>query len=199
MPSASGPFSLDVFNAIRNRRKTTSFLPTPIPGKALHLIAEMAHSAPTGGGHDSREFVLVKDRGLLAELSRTHAHSAWLASSAAAIAIIGNPSKSRYWLEDSCIAGEHVWLAATGMGLGASWAALYQSDNAEESRKREDYVRSVLEIPSGLRPVAIIGLGYPSDEQPSKSKSTKRGFKEVLHLDKYKAGAAGSKPIDPKA
>ncbi len=176
---------MDVISAIRNRRKYTVFLQKEVPDDTLRLIAEMAHSAPTGASRDSREFVLVKDRDLLDNLGKTHGFCAWLSGTAAAVVILGNPEKSKYWLEDSSIAAEHIWLAATGLGLGASWAAVYQSDNFPESQRREDYVRALLNIPSSLRPLAIIGLGFPAENQPPRSKSTKRQLEEVLHLNRY--------------
>lgn len=176
---------MDVISAIRSRRKCTVFLQKEIPDDTLHMIAEMAHSAPTGANRDSREFVLIKDRSILEKLSKVHGASTWLSGAATAIAILGNPEKSKYWVEDSCIAAEHIWLVATGLGLGASWAAIYQSDNVAESQRRESYVKGLLNITSGLRPVAIMGLGFPSENQPPRGKSGKRELNEVLHLNKY--------------
>ncbi len=176
---------MDVLSAIRNRRKYTVFLQKEIPPNALYTMVEMAHSAPTGANRDSREFVLVTDRSILERLGKVHGAATWLSGVAAAIAILGNPEKSKYWVEDSCIAAEHVWLAAAELGLGASWAAIYQSDNVAESQRRENYVKDLLTITNSLRPVVVMGLGYPAENQPPRSKSNKRALNEILYLNKY--------------
>ena len=177
--------SADLFSIIRSRRKCAAYMSKAVPKETLHFIAEMAHSAPTGGGHDSREFIIVTERSLLDKLSETHEHSKWLLQAPAALTILGNPQESQYWLEDSCIAGEHIWLAATALGLGASWAAMYQSDDPAESKRREDHVRGVLSIPNYLRPVAVIGLGFPSNNDPPKGVSRKSNLEGILHMNKY--------------
>ena len=177
----------EFFNIVGSRRKTTEFEQIPVPNESLRTLVEAGHYSPTGRGLLSREFLLVTDKSTLIRLGETHPHGKWVANAPATIVIIGNPKKSRYWVEDCSIAAEHIWLAATAMGLGASWCAVYQSDDSEESMRREDHVRDALMIPGELRPLAIIAIGIPSDTQPSRSATTKSGtpLNEVLHLERY--------------
>lgn len=177
----------EFFNIVASRRKTTAFDHVSVPNETLRNLVEAGHYAPTGSGLLSREFILVTDNSILNRLSETHPYAKWVANSPAAIVIIGNPNKSRYWVEDCSIAAEHIWLAATAMGLGASWCAVYQSDNLEESMRREDHVRDVLMIPRNFRPLSIMAIGIPSDTQPSERTSIKSStpLNEVLHLEHY--------------
>lgn len=44
--------------------------------------------------------------------------------------------------------------------LGAAWAAMYQSENLEESARRQQFVRQILSIPDNLAVPMVLGVGY---------------------------------------
>jgi nitroreductase len=58
-----------------------------------------------------------------------------------------------YTLTDCGIAGEHVVLAATDLGLGTCWIGMFHRRRA----------RRVLGIPTGVNLIALIALGWPAD------------------------------------
>ena len=101
---------------------------------------------------------------------------------AAAIVITGRPDVSKYWLQDSSIASGFIWLSATELGLGTAFGAIYHSEDADESLKREDYVRAALSIPNDRRIVAILGLGYPEQVPPAKSLLPRES---IIHYEKF--------------
>lgn len=76
-----------------------------------------------------------------------------------------------------------MWLAATSLELGAAWGAVYHAEDAEESARRENYVRDLLHIPVDLRVVAIIGLGYPDIVPQTKQMYP---LAAVFHRETYK-------------
>jgi nitroreductase len=65
----------------------------------------------------------------------------------------GERGRDLFALQDATIAATYVQLAAVAEGLGSAWAGGF----AEEA------VRGALELGPGLRPVAILGLGYPAE------------------------------------
>lgn len=173
---------MNVMEAIRKRRAISDFEARPVPEAVLREVVEAGYLAPTGGNNPSRELVVVTDREQLQRLSQAHQHCRWLAGAAAAIAIVGNPAKSRYWVEDGSVVGAQIWLAAVEQGLGVGWGAMYQSDNAQESARREQHCRDILGIPESLRVLAVLAVGYPAAVPPPKAKPP---FEQVVHWGRY--------------
>jgi nitroreductase len=56
------------------------------------------------------------------------------------------------------LAGEHLILEATELGLGTCWVMLF----------RRDQLASELDLPKHLFPVALIPLGYPDQDPPAR-------------------------------
>lgn len=174
---------MNVMDAIRQRREITSFTPEEISADKLERLEEALYLAPAGNNLPSREFVIVRDRAKLAALSRTTPYMKWMEQAAAGVVISADPELSKYWLQDASIAGAFLWLAAESMGLGAAWGAVYHSEDAEESRKREAYVRELLNIPDKYRVVAGIGIGYPAVRPGPKEMYPKE---RVLHRETFR-------------
>lgn len=173
---------MKVIEAIERRREITHFRPDPLPGELLKVLLHALHLAPTGNNVVSREFVVVRSRASLDALSQTTPYMAWLREAALGVVIVADPQISKYWLQDATLAGGFLWLAAVEQGLGLAWGAVYHSEEAAESMRREDYVRRHLAIPAGKRVVAILGIGHPSTQPPPKQLHPKEA---VLHFETY--------------
>ncbi len=63
------------------------------------------------------------------------------------------------------------------------FGAVYHSEDAEESRIRETYVREALNIPPNRRIVAILGLGFPV-EKPQAKKMLERN--DIVFYESFK-------------
>lgn len=174
---------MNVLEAIQNRREITNFKDKPIPEDLLEALTDSAYLSPSGNNLLSREFILVTEREALVHLAHTTPYMPWLAQAASAIVIIGRPSISKYWLQDSSIASGYIWLTAVDLGLGAAFGAVYHAEDEVESKKRESYVRKALSIPDEHRVVAIVGFGYIAKEPKPKTLPSKS---EVVHHEKYR-------------
>ena len=173
---------MDVSQAISERCSVKQYEQRPIPMELLQQVVEAAYLAPTGANWPSREVLVVIDRDQLEQLGKAHGACQWLSGAAAGIALLGDPAVSRYWVEDCSVAATEVWLSAVELGLGCAWAAMYQSDNPEESTRREGFCRQVLGIPERLRVVAIMGLGFPAESPAPKAR---RPYDDVAHWGSY--------------
>lgn len=160
---------MDVKKAIKERREITSFKDTKISMDTYEEILEAGYYAPTGNNLPSREFILVTKRDKLDELTKTTPFMPWLQEAAGAIVVTGCPSVSKYWIQDSSISTGFMWLRATELGIGVGFGAVYHHEDAEESAKREKWVRDVLNIPSDRRIIAILGLGYANHSPKTKT------------------------------
>lgn len=172
---------MDVWEAIRKRRSIKKFADRELGKEVILRLVEAGRLAPSGQNKQPWEFVITTDRTKLQELSKCSRGSAWLAGAAAGIAVVGDPETGKYWLEDCCVAAENMWLAATAMGLGFAWAAIYQTDKLESDR-REGFVREVLKIPEKYRVVLVAGLGYPVGEPNPKEFRDKE---KMIHWEQF--------------
>lgn len=159
---------MDVMSAIEQRREITSFKDQAIAPETLEQLVRAMYLSPSGNNLPSREWIVITDRDMLNKLSSTTPYMKWLEQAAAGFVIVGDAALSKYWLQDATIAGSFLWLAATSFQLGAAWGAVYHSEDTEESKQRESYVREQLNIPESLRVVAIIGVGHPAHEPAPK-------------------------------
>lgn len=180
-------FTMKVIEAIERRREITRFQPTVIPEATVQTLAHALHLSPAGNNSISREFIIVRDRRRLDLLAETTPYMAWLRAAPLGVVIVANPSVSKYWLQDATLAGGFLWLAAVEAGLGMAWGAVYHSEDAAESARREDHARKALDIPANKRVVAILGLGYPAMEPGPKKLHPKSA---VLHFECYPSAPA---------
>lgn len=173
---------MDVFQAIQERREITKYKDTSIPKNVLEKIVDASVFAPSGNNLPSKSFIVVQSRDTLDQLSDTTPFVPWLKEAPAAIAVIGKPEESKYWLQDTSIASAFIWLEAVEMGLGAAFGAVYNIENEAESQEREGHARKILHVPDSHRVTAIIGLGYPADT-PKPKKHIPR--EEMVFYEKH--------------
>jgi 5,6-dimethylbenzimidazole synthase len=172
----------DLYDVIRRRRDVRGeFTGAPVPDPVLDRILGAAHAAPSVGLSQPWDFVVVRDRALR-EAFHQHVHgerdvfAATLDAGAAqrfagikidgvrestlSIVVTYDPDRGgpavlgRHAIADAglysvCLAIQNLWLAATAERLGVGWVSFY----------REDFLRDLLGIPAGVRPVAWLCLG----------------------------------------
>ena len=207
----------DLYETINRRRDVRGqFSGAPIPGDVLNRVLTAAHAAPSVGLSQPWDFVIVRDRGLR-EAFHEHVRAerdvfaATLDAEAAArfarikidgvlestlsVAVTYDPERGgpavlgRHAIADAglysvCLAIENLWLAATAERLGVGWVSFY----------REDFLRDLLGIPAGVRPVAWLCLGPVSRLQdvPDLERHgwrTRRPLHLARHADRWGARA----------
>lgn len=176
---------MDVNEALRTRRSIKNFSATPVPREVLLELVDVASYSPSGVNKNPWRFVIITERNTLDHLSQTHPHCRWLALAQAGIALVVDPASTRYWLEDCCIAAYSMWLAATARGLGVAWGAMYQSDDATESERRQRLVREVLSIPDRIQVPMVMGVGYPQASPPERKRPD---LEEIVCWERYAFG-----------
>ncbi|EIV91095.1 5,6-dimethylbenzimidazole synthase [Frankia sp. QA3] len=171
-----------LYDAIHRRRDVRGqFTGAPIPADALGRILAAAHAAPSVGLSQPWDFIRVTDdrtrRAFHAHVQHERAVFAAtltgeraerfagiridgiLAASMSLVvtydpargepAVLGRHAIVDAGLYSVCLAIENLWLAATTEGLGVGWVSFY----------REPFVRELLAIPAGIRPVAWLCVG----------------------------------------
>ena len=73
------------------------------------------------------------------------------------------------------VAVHQLRLAATAEGLGSAWIVDFH----------EEKVRTVLGIPEGVHPIAILPLGYPAEANGGNGGSVSEGRKSLNEIIAY--------------
>jgi nitroreductase len=84
----------------------------------------------------------------------------------------GVRGKSLYCIQDTAAALQNIHLTAYSLGLGTCWIGAF---NEEEARR-------TLKIPQGIRPVAIVPVGYPTE---TARLPKKRPFDQIVHYEAF--------------
>jgi nitroreductase len=84
----------------------------------------------------------------------------------------GYRGKTLYCIQDTAAATQNILLTAYSLGLGTCWIGAFNEDEAKRA----------LNAPEGIRPVAIIPVGYP-DETPSHRGI--RPLSQIIHYDGF--------------
>jgi nitroreductase len=152
---------------VLRRRSIRKFLDRPLEREKIEVCLEAARLAPSADNVQPWRFIVVDDphvRQSFAEQSFSGIYKVcrFAAQAPAIIVILARPDVlanrlgkavqgTPYYLLDIGIAGEHLVLAATELGLGTCWIGWF-------NKKR---VRKFFSIPRAYDVPAIIALGYP--------------------------------------
>ena len=168
---------------IRQRRSIRKFTEEDIPADKIELLKETALRPPSSMGHNPWEFVFVTDRQLLARLAEAKPHgSSFLAGSRLGIVVCVDPEKSAVWIEDASIATIYLHLAAAALGLGSCWVQIRERMH-DDTTSAEVYIAEILNIPSNLKVVTMLGIGYPAEQKAPHKKESLQD--EKIFLNRY--------------
>ncbi|BDH79551.1 MAG TPA: nitroreductase family protein [Methanothermobacter sp.] len=157
---------MSLLDVIKGRRSIRRFKKRDIPREYLEKIMEAARWAPSAGNLQSRKFLIVKNPQLKNEIANAAYRQSFIAEAPVVIVACadlersalgyGERGRNLYCLFDVAAAVENMLLTIHELGLGACWVGAFD----------ERLVSEILDIPSTLRPVTIVPLGYPA-EKPS--------------------------------
>lgn len=156
---------MDFETLVAKRRSIRSFTQQPVEEETLRLILRSALLSPTGKNTRSWEFMAVKDRQLLQQMSDCRAMgSQFLADAQLAVVVMGNSDVTDTWVEDASIAAVTMQYQAADLGLGSCWCQVRNrvTDGGEST---ESYLRTLLKLETHHNLLCVIGIGYPAIER----------------------------------
>jgi nitroreductase len=156
----------------RNRFSCRAYTADPVSREIISGLVEAARWAPNGGNLQPWRFVVVMDAELRGALAAAAYGQSFLATAPVVIAVCAVPEESArhygergrelYCLQDTAAATQNLLLAATEQGLGSCWVGAFDELRVAES----------LDLPVGWRPVALVAIGYPAEEEGRRSRRT---------------------------
>jgi nitroreductase len=181
---------MDVKQAIYGRRAVRDFTAAPVDEAMLRELIDAAVQAPSAVNQQPWSFTVVRDKALLARISReAKAHMLKMTPAALlshhfeeilndgsfnifydapALIVIASLADSAWAVEDCALAAQNLMLAATASGLGTCWIGFAQGWLATPEGK------AALGLAESYRPVAPIIVGHPNTVPPPVARNTPR-------------------------
>jgi nitroreductase len=167
---------------VKLRKSVRAYVPgQEIDSKTLNKILDAARFAPSAKNIQDWKFIVVRDKNLLSELVPGCKDQKFI-SQAAAI-IVGCSDKTDYvmtcgqpaYTVNLAVALEHMALMAAELGIGSCWLGAFY----------EDKVKEILDIPSTVRVVNMLTLGYPVQELSRIVTTTRKDVDEMVCYNKW--------------
>lgn len=147
---------------ILTRRSIRKYKDIPIEEEKIKEILRAAQYAPSAVNKQPWHFILIDDRSIFEKIMEIHPNSKMLSTAKNAILICGDENLQHgegYWIADCGAATQNILLSAHSLGLGSCWIGIYPREH------RMKAITELFNLPSHVKPFAIVSLGYPDEEK----------------------------------
>jgi len=172
-----------VFEAIKSRRSVRAFTREDVSEEEVEKLIDAARWAPSAGNIQPWEFIVVRKPQIKRGLSIAALDQTFIEEAPVVIVVCANQIRSGhgygargvhlYCLQDTAAAIQNMLLAACALGLATCWVGAF----------REEEAKKALNLPEGVRPVAIIPVGHPAEKPLARSR---RPLSEIIHYETYR-------------
>jgi len=173
---------MDVLEAIKGRRSIRTFKSKEVTQETVEKIIDAVRWAPSAGNIQPWEFIIIREPEIKRRLVEAALDQTFIEEAPVVIVVCANENRSSqgygirgktlYCIQDTAAAIQNLLLTAYSFGLGACWIGAFEEEEARET----------LKIPSGIRPIAIIPVGYPAETPPPRSK---RPMSQIVHYETF--------------
>lgn len=156
-------------NFLFARRSIRQFEPVPVPESAISKLLLAGAAAPSACARDPWHFIILATPEARAAVAAALPHGHFLAEAGLGIVVCGNLDQAHdrqisYLLQDCAAAIENILLAAPALRLGGCWLGIHPRGD------RIEQVSHILGLPANIIPVSALALGFPSQNQPPRSR-----------------------------
>jgi len=150
---------MDIYEAIAFRKSVREFIDKDIPEEVLTRLLEGARMAASASNRQEWRYIVVRKPETIEQLSLAAFGQAHVRQAPVVLACCAEtdehimPCGQQSYPIDVAIATTHITLCAAAEGLGTCWIGAFS----------EDQVKEVLNIPSQIRVVVLMPVGYPRD------------------------------------
>ena len=170
---------METYKTILTKLDVRQYDSKKVPAEVKSKVLEAARASGTGNNRQEWRFLLVQEKEMLKRLAEDSTSGGWVAGASFAVVVLSDPTLG-FHLIDAGRAVQNMELAAWDQGV---ISGIYTGLKDEKMRK--DFA-----IPAGLKPVAVVGFGYPVKR--ILGKKNRMPLPELASIDKY-----GNK-FDPK-
>lgn len=173
---------MDVMEVIRGRRSVRAFKSEDVPSEIVEKLIDAARWAPSAGNIQPWKFIVVRNPEIKRRLARAALDQAFIEEAPVVIVVCADEAcysqrygirgEALYCIQDTAAAIQNIHLVAYALKLGTCWVGAF----------RENEVREILRVPYGIRPVALIPVGY-SAEAPKPPR--RKPVCEIVYYDTF--------------
>jgi len=154
----------DFFETVRHRHSVRQYQSaTAIEKEKLHAILEMACAAPSAGDLQAYQIIVIHNQQTRDALRKAADDQAFLSEAPTCLVFCadtersaeryGDRGRNLYALQDTTIAATYAQLATVAAGMASTWIGHFD----------EQQVSELLDLPTGLKPIAMLSIGYPAE------------------------------------
>lgn len=165
------------------RYSVRQFKEEPIDREKLEMVLDAGRLAPSAVNIQPWHFIVIREKENLQEIWASYSRE-WFKTAPAIIVVCGDYSEG--WRRaidgknhtdiDAAIAIDHMTLQAADLGLGTCWVCNFNPS----------VLKSVLQLPENIEPVAMLPIGYPIEQSEISSQTKKRkSFSQIVHWEKF--------------
>jgi nitroreductase len=172
----------DLLEAIKGRRSIRAFKRKEVSGEYVERLIDAARWAPSAGNIQPWEYIVIRRPETKKALAEAALDQSFIEEAPVVIVVCANEvssfqgygirGKALYCIQDTAAATQNIHLVAYSFDLGTCWVGAFEEDEA----------RRILKIPEGVRPVAIIPVGY-ADEGPTPP--ARRPLDQIFHSELF--------------
>jgi len=172
---------MELEEAIKGRRSIRAFKPQDVPEKTVEKLIDAARHAPSAGNIQPWEFVIARKQGIKKKLAQA-ANQVFVEEAPVVIVVCadenrasmgyGHRGETLYCIQDTAAATQNILLTAYSLGLGTCWVGAFDENQAKKA----------LRTPNGIRPVAMIPVGYPNK---TASQRNRRPLRQIIHYEGF--------------
>jgi nitroreductase len=163
---------LDTYKTILSKLDIRQFDSKKVPPDVKLRVLEAARATGTGKNMQEWRFILVQDKEALKRLAEDSTSGGWVSGANFAVVVLADPTLGFHQI-DAGRAVQDMQLAAWDLGV---ISGIYTG--MRDERMRKDFA-----IPSALKPVVVVGFGYPLTRLVGKKK--RMSLSELVFIDKY--------------
>ncbi|MFH1778871.1 MAG: nitroreductase family protein [Candidatus Omnitrophota bacterium] len=151
---------MDILEIIKGRRSIRAYSNKSIPKNIIEELKESLIWAPSAGNVQARKFYFISDQDIKNRLVNAALEQAFISEAPLVIVACADLTIEKYYgkrgselyaLQDIAASIQNLMLLCYERGLGSVWIGAFN----------EGEVTKILNLPSNLRPVSLIPVGYP--------------------------------------
>ena len=170
---------MDVYEAIAKRKSVRGFKDEEIPDEIISRVLEAARLAPSASNRQEWRFIVVRDQVMRKKLAEAARGQKFVGEAPVVLACCAETDEHVMACGQLCypidvaIAMDHITLCAVVEGLGTCWIGAFE----------EEPVKQLLGIPSPVRVVGLLPVGYPKESSTVKKK--RLTLEEIVKYERW--------------
>lgn len=172
----------DLFKLAARRRSIRRYTGDKVSDEVVNDILKIALLAPSSWGRHPVEFVVVRNKEMIKQISRCKRMGAGpLPNADVAIVVMVDKSDCELWIEDAAVASTYILLAAEQFDIGACW--IHIRDRAGQKTTADEEIRQLLGVPNNFSVLNVVALGQKNEKKSLRTESDLH--LENIHIEKY--------------